>query len=400
MRHFTSPIGFILATMFLNFAGLTIIIPVIPYIVQEYTPYVALYVGLITSVASFCAFLAAPALGYMSDMFGRRPIILLSLLGGVVGYILFGIGGALWILFLARIIDGLSSGDTPAMYAYIADVYEEHERTRYYGMLGAAAAFGFMVGPAIGGFAAAFSLSAPLYVAAGISFLNVLWGNLVLPESLKQQDRVKKFSWRHLNPLSPFRMIIEDQYTLRILFLITFVFFTGIIMQQSNFSVFLKDVLAWGPIQIGIILTLVGFVDFAAEGYLVGAFTPIFGELKVLRAGIALTALGMLLVALVALTHSVELLYVAVIIYTLGDGLFEPAMTGLIANATEPHMHGRIQGANQATQSVSRFLAPLVAGTVYEWGAMLPYLFAALLIVSTLFVLMANRRKLHFAKAH
>lgn len=396
MRFLKSPLGFLLTTMFLNFAGLTIIIPVIPYILQEYTPHVALYAGIITSIASLCAFLAAPAFGYASDIVGRRPVILLSLLGGVVGYVLFGIGGALWVFFVSRIIDGLSSGDTTAMYAYVADSYEEHERAKIYGMLGAAAAFGFMVGPAIGGFAAEVSLSTPLYVAAGISFLNAVWGYVVLPESLKLGHRAGKFHWRHLNPLAPFQLVFES-FTLRVLFIVSFVFFAGLIMQQSNFSVFLKDILGWGPMNIGIILTIVGLVDFFAEGYLVGAFTPIFGEMKVLRIGIVLTALGMVLVGLVGMTASVALLYIAVIIYTLGDGLFEPAMTGLIANATEPHLHGRVQGANQAVQSLARVIAPLTAGFLYEGAASAPYFASAVLIISSLGIVLAYRKRLKFA---
>lgn len=397
MHFMKSPIGFITATMFLNFAGLTIIIPVIPYILQEYTHHVALYVALITSVASLCSFLAAPVLGYVSDRVGHRPVILLSLLGGVVGYILFGIGGALWVFFLSRVIDGLSSGDTTAMYAYVADVYSGSERTKYYGILGAAAAFGFMVGPAIGGLAGTISLSMPLYVAAFISFINALWGYFVLPESLAVENRVKEIHFHNLNPLSPFRSVLKS-FTLRILFLVSFIFFTGLIMQQSNFSVFLKDVFHWGPFNIGIILTLVGLVDFAAEGYFVGIFTPIFGEVRVVRIGILLTAIGMLLVGLVGFTASSTLLYVAVVIYTLGDGLFEPAMVGLIANATEPHMHGRIQGANQALQSVSRVIAPLLAGSLYEMSASAPYIVSGGIITVAFVVIVVYFRSLIFTK--
>src|SRR4051812_46789544 len=110
----TGPMGFIIATMFLNFAGLTIIIPVIPYIVERYTHNVALYVGLIMSVGALCQFVASPALGYLSDIHGRRPILLLSLATGAIGFVIFGIAGSLWMLFLGRIIDGLTAGDTPA----------------------------------------------------------------------------------------------------------------------------------------------------------------------------------------------------------------------------------------------------------------------------------------------
>jgi DHA1 family tetracycline resistance protein-like MFS transporter len=386
MQFLKGPMGFITATMFLNFMGLTIIIPVIPYIVAEYTTHVALYVGLITSVAALCQFLAAPALGYISDIFGRRPVVLFSLLGGVVGYIVFGIGGALWVFFLARIIDGLSSGDTPAMYAYVADVFKPHERAKYYGILGAAAALGFMAGPAIGGFASEISLSAPLYVAAAVSFANACWGYFAMPESLAREHRTHTFSVRLVNPFAQFRNVLTS-YTLRILFLSSFVFFTALVMQQSNFSVFMKDILHWGPINIGIVLTVVGLVDFFAEGYLVGRLLPILGDVPVSRVGILLTAVGMCMVGLVPFFPSLWLFYAAVIVYTIGDGLFEPAMTGLIANATEPRMQGRVQGANQSIQSVARFVAPLIAGMLYELSASVPYFTSSLMMVVAFIVL-------------
>jgi len=387
LKFLRGPLAFVTATMFLNFAGLTIIIPVIPYIVQEYTPHVALYVGLIMSVAALCQFISSPTLGYLSDIYGRRPILLWSLVGGMIGFVVFGIGGALWVLFLGRIIDGLTAGDTPAMYAYIADVSAPSDRARLYGILGAAGGFGFLVGPAIGGFAAQLSLSAPLYVAAVLSLINALWGYFVMPESLKEEHRVKKFEVKHLNPFRQFSHVFTSE-ALRVLFIATFFFFIALIMQQSNISVFLKDVLLWGPTQIGIVLTVVGAVDIASQGYLTGKLLPRWGEKMLALVGLVITALGMILVGSVAFLPSGVLLYIAVIIYTLGDGLFEPAMSGLISNATEAHMQGRIQGANQGTQSIARVIAPLIAAALYEWAAYLPYFSSALIMVAVLAILL------------
>jgi DHA1 family tetracycline resistance protein-like MFS transporter len=391
------PMGFIIATMFLNFAGLTIIIPVIPYIVARYTNDVALYVGIIMSVAALCQFIASPVLGYLSDIYGRRPILLWSLLGGMVGFIVFGIGGALWVLFLARIIDGATAGDTPAMYAYIADVSKPAERARLYGILGAAGGVGFIVGPAIGGFAAQISLSTPLYVAAALSLVNAIWGYFVMPESLKEAHRVKKFEAKHLNPLQQFKHVFTS-FTLRVLFITTFLFFTALIMQQSNISVFLKEILHWGPTQIGIVLTVVGVIDILSQGYLTGKLLPLIGETPLALIGLTITALGMILLGSVAFVGSGILLYVAVIVYTLGDGLFEPAMSGLISNATEPHMQGRIQGANQGTQSIARVVAPLAAAGLYQFGAYLPYYVSAGIMAVTLFILLAFRSSFKVAK--
>ncbi|MDR3571541.1 MAG: MFS transporter [Candidatus Pacebacteria bacterium] len=392
------PFAFVTATMFLNFAWLSIIIPVIPYIVQHYTTNIALYVGLISSVAAFCQFLVSPFLGYLSDKFGRRPVVLLSLLGGAVGYVMFGLGGALWVLFLSRIIDGLSSGDTPAMYAYIADVLPPHERGRYYGILGAAAGLGFMAGPAIGGLAAQISLSAPFYVAAALAVANALWGSLVMPESLKDVDRVHGWKWQHINPFTQFRSILTS-FTLRVLFAASLIFFIGLVMQQSNFSVFLKEIMHWGPTQIGIMLTVVGLVDFFAEGYLSGKLLSVLEDMLVVGIGVTLTAVGMFLVGTVALTASEVALYIGIIIYTLGDGLFEPAMTGLVSMAAGPHEQGRVQGGFQSIQSIARVIAPLCAGYLYEMAAYLPYFSSMVLMGITLVILTYFSSKLVFERA-
>lgn len=397
LKFLRGPFAFVTATMFLNFAGLTIIIPVIPYILQEYTPNVALYVGLITSTAALCQFLVSPFLGYLSDVYGRRPVVLLSLLGGAVGYVMFGLGGALWIFFLSRIIDGLSSGDTPAIYAYVADVVPSHERGKYYGILGAAGGLGFMAGPAIGGLAAQISLSTPFYVAAALAVVNAIWGSLVMPESLQAKDRASGWKWEHLNPLTQFRTLMGS-FTLRVLFAASLIFFIGLVMQQSNFSVFLKNVMQWGPGQIGVMLTVVGLVDFFAEGYLTGKLLSVLEDMLVVGIGVTLTAIGMFVVGAVAFSASVIMLYAGIIIYTLGDGLFEPAMTGLVSSASGPHEQGRVQGAFQSLQSMARVVAPLCAGYLYEMAAYLPYFTSAVLMAITLIVLAYYSRRLSFVK--
>ena len=143
-------------------------------------------------------------------------------------------------------------------------------------------------------------------------------------------------------------------------------------------------------------LTIVGLVDFFAEGYLVGRLLPILGDIPVSRVGILLTAIGMVMIGFVPLTTSAWLLYAAIVVYTIGDGLFEPAMTGLIANATPPHMQGRVQGANQSIQSVARFIAPLAAGLLYEQIASLPYFISAFLMLATFIALLALAPSLKF----
>ena len=203
---------------------------------------------------------------------------------------------------------------------------------------------------------------------------------------VKAPHQTGAFRYRLLNPFSQFKVVLTT-FTLRVLFITSFIFFVALVMQQSNFSVFLKDIVHWGPTNIGIMLSVVGLVDFFAQGYLVGKLLAIFGDMRVSKIGIIITALGMFMVGLVPFTGSIGFLYAAIIVFTIGDGLFEPAMTGLIANATSASKQGRVQGANQSIQSVARFLAPLIAGLLYEMTASSPYFVSALMMLVAFVVL-------------
>jgi MFS transporter, DHA1 family, tetracycline resistance protein len=391
--------AFITVSMFLNFLGFTIIIPVILFLVGRYVSadHIGLYVGLIMAAYALCQFLAAPALGAISDKYGRRPILLLSLFGSVIGYIIFGIGGALSVLFLGRIIDGLTGGNISTMYAYVADIAKPHERGRLYGILGAAGGFGFMFGPALGGLMANVSLSAPLFLAAGVTLINMAWGYFALPESLPKESRVKRFEWKHLNPLKAFSSVFTT-LGLRILFVASFLFFVAGTAMQATISVFLKDILSFGPSGIGIILFVVGVMDIFTQGYLTGKLIPLIGEKKLAMVGLAINAIGFLLIGAVALAPSVFLIYTAIIVFNIGDGLFQPSINGMISNSVDRTMQGRIQGANQGTQSVARVLGPLIGAGLYTWGAGLPYVFGAVLAFAGTVILLSCRRHLKDSK--
>lgn len=174
-----APLLFLLITAFLFATGISIVFPVLPFIVAKYVPQVsqqAAVIGLLGAAYAFFSFFSSPVLGAMSDAYGRRPILILSLLGSATGYVLFGIGGSLWVLFLGRIIDGLCAGGIGALFGYVADTTPEEQRGKVFGQIGATTGAGFIIGPAIGGLASHLSLSAPMFLAAGVALLNVLWG--------------------------------------------------------------------------------------------------------------------------------------------------------------------------------------------------------------------------------
>ena len=372
------PFLFILFTGFLSILGVGVIIPVIPFIVGNYvdphkTNEFALYVGLLISLYSFCQFFAAPVLGALSDRYGRRPVLLFCLLGSAIGYILFGIGGSLLILFIARAIDGITGGDISTVIAYIADVTKPQERGKYFGIVGATIGFGFIVGPTVGGLVSSISLSAPVFLAAGLTLINMLYGFFVLPESLDKQHRMADFSLQHLNPFTQLQYILKNNM-LKTLMLIGFFYFVAFSELTSIISVFFKDILHWTPENIGYYFLVLGICDMFTQGYLTGKLLPKFGPVKLVFAGFLVTAFAYFINAIIPIFTFVFLAYAYIVIYAFGSGLFEPSFGGLISGVAGPQEQGRVQGASQSMQSITRMLGPLLAAFLYQFNQSLPWI--------------------------
>lgn len=367
-------IAVIAVTLFLNVAGYTLILPVLPFLVGRYVPpdLVGFYVGLIVSAFALCAFLAAPVLGALSDRYGRRPILLLSLIGSAAGYVIFGIGGALWVLFLGRIVDGLTAGNISTIFAYVADTQPPAERGRVFGFLGAVVGFGFMLGPVAGGFLGGYSPTLPLFVGAGLTMLCTVWVYFALPESLAPGRAPEAWHWRQINPLSQFAGVMNYR-ALRVPFLAAFCFFLAGAMLQSNIAVYLKDVLRFSPTGIGWTLFGVGVMDIVSQGVLSRALMPRLGATALARLGLAINAAGFAMIACLVFVPRIEFLVASIFVFTLGDGLFQPAMSATIANAAPPDAQGRVQGANQAQQSLARMLGPLVPAMLSASSLSAPY---------------------------
>jgi MFS transporter, DHA1 family, tetracycline resistance protein len=380
-------------SVFLNFTGFTLILPVIPFLVGHYVPsqQVGLYVGLIVSVFALCAFCAAPVLGALSDRYGRRPILMLSLLGSAAGYFIFGLGGALWILFAGRIIDGLTAGNVSTIYAYVADTFAPVERGRIYGLLGAVGGLGFMLGPVVGGILGAIFPAAPLFAAAAVTLGNIAWVYFALPESITRDGSLPVWRWQQLNPLAQLAHVFGIA-ALRVPFAAAFSFFLAGTMLQSNIAVYLKDILRFGPIGIGWILFTVGVMDIVSQGLLTRALLPRVGAGALTRSGLAINAIGFALIACLVFVPRVEFLLASIVIFTLGDGLFQPSMSATIANAAPADAQGLVQGANQSQQALARMLGPLLAAVLSPLSASAPYWTGGLIAISGVVALSMSGR--------
>jgi MFS transporter, DHA1 family, tetracycline resistance protein len=375
---------FLMVTAFLNTMGFGVLSPVLPFIVQRYLSNqqsLATVVGWLVASYALCQFIAAPGLGLLSDRYGRRPLLLICLLGSAVGYVLFGLGGALWVLFLARIIDGLTGGNTSILFAYIGDISAPQDRARYFGLFGAAAGLGFIVGPLIGGFASQLSYSAPVYLSAAIFGAASLWGYFNFPESLRKEQRAAGTNPAELNPLKHLRRVLALPQV-RWLLLATFFFAFPFAVFASITTVLVKDSLGWSPVEIGLIYFVVGIGDVLMQGVLIGRVVPIFGEVKLAIAGLICEMIAYLLIGFLAVVPSPLFLWVGILIYIVGSGLIEPSLGGLISRAAGPGQQGMVQGGNQSMEAVARILGPLYGGVLYaRFGHASPYWSGALFVV-------------------
>ena len=374
---------------FLNTMGATIVMPVLPFIAQRYTQdpaAVALWVGLLASAYSLCSLLAAPALGALSDRLGRKPVLLVCLVGSAVGYVIFGIGGAIWVLLLGRVIDGLTGGNISTIFAYLADVTPPEERARRFGLAGAITGAGFMIGPAIGGVLAQFGLSTPVYVAAAFSLVTAGLSLFALPESLDPAHRTTTFTLADVHPLRAIGDALERP-GLRPLLLGVLLISIPMAGLQTNVGVFAKDAISWGPTQVGLLLFGVGIIDIVVQGGLLRILLPRIGERGVVLAGLIGQGIGYTILTIVGTLVSLPWLFVVgVLLFSASEGGSGPAIQGLISSAVSHREQGWVMGALQSMNSGARVAGPLLAGALYAGlGHSAPYWFG-LAVIAVLLV--------------
>ena len=358
----------LVAITLLNSIGMTVVFPVLPFLTLRYVSdeaSLALWVGVLEGVYALCAFLVAPLLGSLSDRIGRRPVIVIGAFGAAIGFALFGVGGGIWVLLIARIIQGLTAGDMPALFAYLADITPPEQRAKRYGLLGALAGIGMMVGPAIGGMLATISLEAPIFITAAIAATIAVVSLVALPESLRAEHRTTSLDRTKLNPV---RVVLDvvRRPALRplllglVLIAMPFGFFV------ANISVVGHDAIGWGPAQIGLLLSAVGVLDILVQGVLLGILLPRIGERGVVIAGIVTQLIGFAAIAVAAsLLASPWLLAGGAVVLAAGEGGMTAALTGLLSNSVDANEQGWLAGGVSSLNSAVQIVAPLLAGVLY-----------------------------------
>jgi len=356
-----------LMSVFLCGIGFTIIAPVVPFLVQPYISNPgdqAIVVTLLTSVYAVCVFFAAPGLGALSDRYGRRPVLLLCLLGSAIGYLVFGIGGALWVLFVGRIIDGITGGTISTIFAYFADIIPPEQSTKYFGWVSAIAGVGTVIGPTLGGLLAKFGYSVPMYFGAIITLLNVVYGFFFMPESLDKNNRLEKITLVRLNPFTQLANILSMKNLKRLL-VSAFLLWIPNGSLQAIFSQFTIDTFSFQPALIGLMFSIMGFQDIISQGFIMPKLLIKLSDKQIAILGMVSEIIGYSLIALSALFSFYPLFIVGMFIFGFGDSIFGPSFNGMLSKSVDSSEQGRIQGGSQSIQALARMIGPIIGGQIY-----------------------------------
>jgi DHA1 family tetracycline resistance protein-like MFS transporter len=355
----------ILLTILLDMIGVGIIVPVLPELLEELTgggvADAAVIGGYLVFAYASMQFLFSPVLGNLSDRFGRRPVLLASLLGLTFDYLMMSIAPFVWYLFIGRIIAGIAGAALATATAYMADITPPHKRTHRFGLIGAAFGLGFIIGPVIGGELGELGPRVPFYAAAGLAFANFLFGLLVLPESLPKANR-RKFNIKRANPLGA--VMALKRYP-SVLWLLAVLFFLQLATQAlpTIFSYFTVEVFHFTSSTIGRTLGAFGIGFAFSQAVLAGPLSKGIGEPAVGIVGLLFAATAF---AGIAFSAEVYHLYLFIAVGTV-SGLAPPAINGVLSRQVPDNSQGELQGAVNAASSLATIIGPLAATQIFSY---------------------------------
>jgi len=360
-----SPLLPIFLIVCVDVLGLTLILPLLPFYAEHLGASPAM-VGMIISSYAFCQLIGGPMLGRMSDHMGRRPLLLVSQIGTLMGFLILAFANHLWLVFLSRIIDGLTAGNLSLAQAYISDVTRPEERAKSFGLIGIAFGMGFLVGPGVSGYLAGFSYQLPIFAAAGLSFTSILCTYFLLPAQAPHADAAvqRKFTILAWGRYAEFFKRPALAPLLWQFFVFTFVF----ALFMSGFPLFAERRFIWdgkpfGPKQVGYLYAYVGFLGIILQGGLIGRLVKAFGEEKLARAGFVFSVVGL---TVLGFTYGILLLLAVLAVFGVGSGALRPALTSLVTQKAERSEQGTVLGLTQSLMSVSQITAPFLAGVLID----------------------------------
>ena len=363
-----SPLLPIFLIVTVDVLGLTIILPLLPFYAEKFgaSPTV---VGLLVSTYALCQLIGGPLLGRISDRIGRRPMLLLSQAGTLAGFLILAYANSLWVLFLARVIDGLTAGNLSIAQAYISDVTKPEERAKSFALIGIAFGLGFLIGPGVSGYLSQFSYQLPILVAAALSLTSILATYFLLPSVTPHQDpnapagKLTLFDWRAYVAFfrRPELAPLLWQFT---------AFAFAFSAYVSGFALFAERRFQWegqpfGPKQVGYVYAYLGFLGIILQGGLIGRMVKKFGEAKIVKAGFLTAAIGF---AALGFTYNIPWLLAVSALASAGTGVLRPAITSLITQRASRSEQGVVLGLNQSLNSLCGIAAPFLAGLLIDQG--------------------------------
>ncbi|NAW51404.1 MFS transporter [Elizabethkingia argentiflava] len=349
-------LGFIFITLLIDITGWGIIIPVIPKLIEELIQgnisEASRYGGWLGFAYAFTQFIFAPFVGNLSDQYGRRPVILISLLGFSIDYVLLALSPSILWLFIGRVIAGMTGASITTASAYIADVSTEENRAKNFGIIGAAFGVGFIIGPVLGGILGHYGSRVPFYAAAVLCLVNFIYGYFILPESLSKSDR-RSFEWKRANPIGALIMLKKYPQVSGLVVVILLVYI-GTHAVNSNWSFFTMYQFNWQEKEIGLSLGLVGLLTGLVQGVLIRWITPRIGNEKSIYYGLGFLSIGMLLFSFAS---QAWMMLIFLIPYCLG-GICGPTLQAVISGRVPPQEQGELQGALTSLISVTSIIGP------------------------------------------
>ncbi len=358
-------VSFIFITLLIDVMGWGLIIPVMPKLISElkHIPVneASSYGALLLSVYAITQFIFAPVIGNLSDKYGRRPVLLSSMLGFGIDYIFLALAPTYGWLFVGRIIAGFTGASFTTAAAYIADVSTPETRAKNFGMIGAAFGLGFVIGPALGGLLAGLGVRAPFYAAAGLCLLNALYGYYVLPESLDKEHR-RPFEWKRANPLGSLKFL-QKTPGIGGLAICYFLIYLAAQAVQGNWNFFTIYRFSWSEKMVGISLAVVGLLVGAVQAGLTRVVNPRLGNSKSIYLGLFLYTVGLILFAFAT---EGWMMFAFLVPYCLG-GIAGPSLQATLAQHVPPNQQGELQGALTGLMSLTTIIGPLMMNNLFTF---------------------------------
>lgn len=355
----------------LDLIGFGIVVPILPFYAQQFGAN-ATILGFLLMSFSLMQFAGSSFWGRLSDKFGRKTILLITMAGSCAGLIMVGAAPSLLVLFAGRILSGFFSANISVASAYVSDVTTEENRAKGMGLIGAAFGVGFLLGPALGGVLSKYSYATPMYAAAGLTALNLIYASLRLPEPKRHHAT---------DPLLPKTKVLSHKPIFKLCF-IYFIFSVGVTQLESVFAFFMMDRFQYDAMHVAYILALMALIMILIQGGLIRMLTQKYGETLLILSGALILAFAFFFVPR---STTVALLLFPLCIASVGRAVSQPALMSLVSKKSPPHMRGAVMGTFQASASLGRVIGPAVAGILYDHWQAGPFYFAAVLLVIVFF---------------